>query len=308
MKHLNLRKGQIEQVLKYLSVEESSPIIKIGTKWKRTAVAYEMDSVKILRLTDQRLNEWHEVEAYIGTSDCLMNYLQTSLDDPHSELCGKCANCNKEEKLSEEVLHENGVDAASFLRHSEFDFKLKVRIESDALSEYGLRGNLPHALRGEVGKSLSRWGDAGWGKIVAEDKHNNHFRDELVDAFIEMINDRWEMDSVPTWVTCIPSNRHPELVPSFAERVANKLGLPFITVIDKMEETAPQKEQENSYFQCKNLDGIFEINDGLKVGETVLLIDDAIDSGWTLTIASALLLQAGSGLVYPATLTSTSVN
>jgi ATP-dependent DNA helicase RecQ len=308
MKHLNLQKGQIEQVLKYLSVEQTSPIIKIGTKWTRTAVEYKMDSEKISRLTMQRINEWHEVESYIGTSECLMNYLQTSLDDPHSAFCGKCSNCNKEEKFSEEILHENGVDAALFLRHSEFDIKLKVRVASDALSRYGLKGNLPLRLRGEVGKSLSRRGDAGWGKIVVEDKQNKHFRDELVDAFVEMIKDRWEMDPSPTWVTCIPSKRHSELVPSFAKRVADKLGLSFIRVVDKIEETAPQKEQENSYFQCKNLDGIFEINDDLKVGEAVILIDDAIDSGWTLTIASALLLQAGSGSVYPATLTSTSVN
>lgn len=129
-----------------------------------------------------------------------------------------------------------------------------------------------------------------------------------MDAFVEMINKRWTLDPMPTWVTCIPSNRHPELVPSFAKRLADKLGLPFIPVINKLEETAPQKEQENSYFQCKNLDGIFEINDDVKHNEPVLLIDDAIDSGWTLTIASALLRQSGTGLVYPATLTSTSVN
>lgn len=308
MKHLNLRMGQIEQVLKYLSVEESSPIIKIGTKWTRTAVDYEMDSEKVFRLTNQRLDEWNDVQTYISTSGCLMNYLQKSLDDPNISICGKCANCDKDAKISEDVLHDNGVNAALFLRHSEFDIKLKVRIESDALSQYGFKGNLPQNLRSEIGKSLSRWGDAGWGRIVAEDKHNNHFRDELVDAFVEMINERWKLDPMPTWVTCIPSNRHPELVPSFAKRLADKLGLPFIPVIDKLEETAPQKEQENSYFQCKNLDGIFEINDDVKHNEPVLLIDDAIDSGWTLTIASALLRQSGTGLVYPATLTSTSVN
>lgn len=308
MKHLNLRKGQIEQVLKYLSVEESSPIIKIGTKWTRTAVDYEMDSEKVFRLTNQRLNEWDDVQTYINTSGCLMNYLQNSLDDPNSSICGKCANCNNTAKISEDVLHDNGVNAALFLRHSEFDIKLKVRIASDALSKYGFKGNLPINLRSEIGKSLSRWGDAGWGKIVAEDKHNNHFRDELVDAFVEMIKERWTLDPMPTWVTCIPSNRHPELVPSFAKRLAEKLGLPFFPVIDKLEETAPQKEQENSYFQCKNLDGIFEINDDVKLDEPVLLIDDAIDSGWTLTITSALLRQSGTGIVYPATLTSTSVN
>src|SRR5699024_7222667 len=38
MTHINLRTGQIRQVLKYLSVESPSPIIKEGSKYKRTAV------------------------------------------------------------------------------------------------------------------------------------------------------------------------------------------------------------------------------------------------------------------------------
>lgn len=130
----------------------------------------------------------------------------------------------------------------------------------------------------------------------------------MVEAFVEMIVERWKPLPSPTWVTCIPSYRHPELVPSFAQRVANKLNIPFIAVIIKIQETAPQKEQENSYYQCKNLDGVFEISENVKLNEPVLLIDDAIDSGWTLTIASALLRRAGSGVVYPATLTSTAVN
>lgn len=308
MRHLNLRKGQIEQVLKYLSVEELSPIIKIGTKWTRTAVEYQMDSEKVVRLTNQRLNEWNDVQAYINTSGCLMNYLQNSLDDPNISICGKCANCDNNARISEDISHDIGVNAALFLQHSEFDINLKVRITANALSKYRLKGNLPKKLRGEIGKSLSRWGDAGWGKIVAEDKLNNHFRDELVDAFVEMIKERWTLDPMPTWVTCIPSLRQPELVPSFAKRLADKLGLPFISVIHKLEETAPQKEQVNSYFQCKNLNGIFKINDNVKLKEPVLLIDDTIDSGWTLTIVSALLRQSGTGKVYPATLTSTSVN
>ncbi|WP_461641118.1 RecQ family ATP-dependent DNA helicase [Labilibaculum euxinus] len=308
MKQLNLRKGQIEQVLNYLQVEEASPVIKIVHKWQRTAIDFNMDTKKIKRLTNQRLDEWNDIKKYINTSGCLMSYLQTSLDNPTKSDCGKCANCNSKNGFSDDVLHESGVKSALFLKHSEFDIELKVRIQYDALSKYKLKGNLSKSLRGEVGKTLSRWGDAGWGKIVAHDKYENHFRDELVDAFVEMINKRWKPTPSPTWVTCIPSHRHPDLVPSFAKRVAEKLGLPFISAIDKIEETEPQKEQENNYYQCKNLDGVFEINEKVKDTEPVLLIDDAIDSGWTLTIATALLRRAGSGIVYPATLTSTSVN
>lgn len=309
MKHLNLRKGQIEQVLKYLQVEPVSPVIKIGSKWQRTAVDFAMDSEKILHLTHQRIEEWEDVKTYIDYTGCLMNYLQTSLDDPIQADCGKCANCNSKNKFSGGFSHENGVSASIFLKHSESDIVLKKKIQPEALSAYELKGKIPLNLRGETGKTLSGWGDTGWGKLVAEDKYTNgHFRDELVNAFVEMVTKRWQPLPFPTWVTCIPSLRHPDLVPSFAERVAERLSLPFITAIDKIRETEPQKEQENSYHQCKNLDGIFNINNNIKLEEPVLLVDDAIDSGWTLTIATALLRKAGSGIVYPATLTSTSPN
>jgi ATP-dependent DNA helicase RecQ len=31
----------------------------------------------------------------------------------------------------------------------------------------------------------------------------------------------------------------------------------------------------------------------------VLLVDDVVDSGWTLTLLAVMLQQHGSGLVYP---------
>ncbi|WP_162878974.1 phosphoribosyltransferase, partial [Escherichia coli] len=42
-------------------------------------------------------------------------------------------------------------------------------------------------------------------------------------------------------------------------------------------------------------------------GQPVLLVDDIVDSGWTLTVVAALLQQAGSGVVYPIALASSSV-
>jgi len=39
----------------------------------------------------------------------------------------------------------------------------------------------------------------------------------------------------------------------------------------------------------------------------VLLVDDVVDSGWTLTVVAALLRQAGSGPVWPVALATTSV-
>lgn len=306
MKRLNLRKGQIEHALKYLSVEKPSPVIKQGHKWRRTAVEFAMDTEKIARLNMQRLSEWEEVLEYINCSSCLMQFLQQALDDPRNKVCNKCANCITEEIFKAKVEHENEVDATLFLKRSEFVIKPRIKIEKDALPIYGLSGNINEELRAEVGKSLSRWGDAGWGEIVAEDKHANHFGDELVQAMKAMILDRWNPNPAPTWVTCVPSTKHPDLIPDFSRRLALAMNLPFHPIVNKIKENKPQKEQENSFYQCLNLDGVFEIH-GEIINEPVLLIDDAIDSGWTITIISVLLRLAGSGVVYPAVLTSTAV-
>ena len=41
--------------------------------------------------------------------------------------------------------------------------------------------------------------------------------------------------------------------------------------------------------------------------QKILLVDDLVDSGWTLAVIAALLQQAGSGLVYPVALATASV-
>ena len=55
------------------------------------------------------------------------------------------------------------------------------------------------------------------------------------------------------------------------------------------------------------MDGVFSIKEPIPQGN-VFLIDDVVDSRWTLTVLSALLQQAGSGKVYPVALASTSVS
>ncbi|HYN79675.1 MAG TPA: phosphoribosyltransferase, partial [Lamprocystis sp. (in: g-proteobacteria)] len=135
-------------------------------------------------------------------------------------------------------------------------------------------------------------------------KHGNHFRDELVSAMAEMINTRWRPYPPPGYVVCVPSRNHPDLVPDFARRLARALGLPFADIIVKVRDNEPQKRQENSFHQCRNLDGVFGIGRVIP-GQPVLLVDDIVDSGWTMTVLAALLRAAGSGPVYPVALATT---
>ncbi|MBG6236297.1 ATP-dependent DNA helicase RecQ [Pedobacter sp. CAN_A7] len=307
VEQINLTKGQIEKVLKYLTVEDPSPIYKDGTKYMRTAVDYQLDTGKIKRLKDQKALEWVEVKDYVQHTGCLMNYLQEVLDDNIMNPCGKCEYCRGAAIFTKQVSHALILDASTFLRHSEFFVGPRKQINKGALQEYLIPAKIPLSLLSEGTWVLSRWGDAGWGHLVAEDKHKGGFRGELVEAMGNMISHKIDRNNFPCWVTCVPSNRHPELVPDFAKRLADSLGLPFYPCVTKIKDTNPQKEQQNSYFQCLNLDGAFKVEGKIPEGP-VLLLDDAIDSGWTFTIIAALLRQAGSGPVYAAALTSTAVN
>ena len=274
---VNLAQGQIEQVLKYLSVENPAPVIRQGRRWLRTPVPYRLDHDRIRRLTQKRALEWEEVQGYLDTGKCLMAYLGRALDDPHATRCGKCAHCTERPVVPLELDPELIRQALQFLKQSGLRIEPRILVPKGAFGTYALGGNLPQQLRAERGCVLSRWGDAGWGRLVADDKHAGRFRDELVDAAAEMILKRWRPEPRPEWVVCVPSLRHPTLVADFAKRLAQRLGLPFREAVSKAKDNPPQKLQNNSFFQCRNLDGAFEVKKTVS-NTPVLLVDDVVGS------------------------------
>jgi ATP-dependent DNA helicase RecQ len=115
-KYLNLRQGQIEKVLKILSVENPAPVIKQGSKWRRTPVLFRMDHERIEHLIQQRKIEWQEMQGYIDSDECLMAYLRDALDDPETTECGRCSVCRGEPVVSTQVDRHLAIAAGQFLR------------------------------------------------------------------------------------------------------------------------------------------------------------------------------------------------
>jgi len=302
-RELNLRKGQIEKTLKYLTVESPAPITKDGTKWKVTpsASSYQINEESIQHITAIRHEEQQQMRDYMVESGCLMMFLQKALDDPDPQPCGKCKSCNPNLLLAEQYDDKLANRASLFLQRSYQPIQPRKQWpEKDMFTYHQFeKRNIPVEMQASEGRALSLWRDAGWGQLVASDKYQTkRFSDELVTACVEMI-EKWNPTPKPEWVCCIPSFNHPELVPDFAQRLATALGLPFITCVEKVRQNSQQKTMENSFQQAHNLDGIFKINLAHKEYSPCLLIDDMVDSRWTFTVASALLRQAGCSTVYP---------
>ncbi len=304
----NLSLGRIRKILKFLSLESPSPVTKLDSKWYATPVEYQLDRVKIDQLTEIRRQEQQQMQNYMASSQCLMTFLSTALDDPNSQACAKCAVCLDRDlvptKYSPTLLNQ----AIQYLKRSDRIVEPRKQWSAGALASYGFSGNIKPELRAERGKALSLWGDEGWGQLVKQGKYKDEsFNDDLVRATIEMIQ-RWQPDPFPTWVTCVPSLKRPNLVPDFARRLAEGLQIPFYPVVRKVQENQPQKNMGNSYQQAHNLDGVFEIDRSELPSGAVFLIDDMVDSGWTFTVIAALLRQAGSDRVFPLALALNSLN
>ena len=190
-------------------------------------------------------------------------------------------------------------EAVTFLRRTRLSIESRKQWPAGDLPIYGVRGAIPVEHRAKDRKALCIWGDAGWGGLVRCGKHRDgRFADNLAHACADLMA-QWSPRPAPEWVTCIPSRRHPNLVPDFAERFAVELGLPFHCSLSKIEDRAEQKSMANSVRHVRNVDGSFAPFLDPLPGGPVLLVDDMVDSRWTLTVAAWLLRSNGSGVVWP---------
>ncbi|MEA2023175.1 MAG: RecQ family ATP-dependent DNA helicase [Actinomycetota bacterium] len=293
---VNIRRGRIESMLKILEVEGA--VSREGSKWFRSDSPWEYPADRIDRITAHRRIEQVAMATYATTEGCLMELLRGELDDPGAAPCGRCANCvggllptDVDPALVQMALEQ--------VRQSRITIEPRIQLPCGLSAEMSLK---EHNI--EPGRSLTRWGDPGWAQMVKDGLAGDQaFSEELVDAMVAMLR-AWRFDERPTWITSVPSTSHPHLTSDFARRVAARLEVPCIDAIRRVSARPPQKTRENGCQQARNVLGAFEIG-RIRPGP-VLLIDDTVDSKWTLTMIGHQLREAGSGPVFPIALVDTS--
>ena len=292
---VNISNGRIQKTMQLLSLEAPAPIAKQGAKWQLTAAVLGPTFwERAERLTELRQAEQGQMQEYVGLNSGHMEFLVRALD-------GEPGNISPPSlpPLATEPDRVLVLEATAFLRRTNLPFESRKQWPSGGLRRHNLSGRITPTLQAQPGRALCVWGDAGWGGLVRQGKyHDGYFSDALVDACRQLIEE-WSPEPAPEWVTCIPSRRHPDLVPNFAGRLADSLELPFKQVLVKTEDRPEQKTMENSIQQARNVDGSLILTKEALPDGPLLLVDDMVDSRWTFTVAAWLLRSNGTGEVWP---------
>lgn len=290
----NISPGRIRSTLKLLSLESPSPIALDGRRWQ--LVATELTDAfweRVERLTALRYREQAQMQEYVDLPAGHMEFLIDALDGESSALTPP-----RIEPLSRTVDPRLVREAVAFLRRTDFQIEPRKRWPVGGRRDVQRSLQIPEDLQAEPGRALCLWGDAGWGDLVRHGKYQDQrFADELVDACATLVRE-WMPAPAPTWVTVIPSRRRPTLVPDFAERLAKTLGLPFHVVLGRTQDHREQKEMENSAYQARNVWESLVVSSAPPPGP-VLLVDDIVDSRWTMTVAAYKLRSDGSDEIFP---------
>lgn len=300
-KNMNMKRGRIEKCIKYLLV--NGDIYKDGSKYYKTPKPWKPDLKKSEEITEIRKNELKQMNEFTNTSDCYMKYIADALDDAESKPCGCCANCRKRNIFDIKVSLTDVGKAQLFIKN---DFNvIEPRKKWPATVKISDKNTISQDRLCEQGRVLSNYGDAGWGKHVAECKYRTGvFDEQLVDASVELLKE-FIVENTIEWVTSIPSLRRPNLVKNFANKIADKLGIPYVDSIVKTNNGRCQKELQTNYLQFENANDTFEVLHENVLHGNVLLIDDMVDSKWTFTVCGYKLRDNGCGKVYPFALANT---
>jgi ATP-dependent DNA helicase RecQ len=301
MEPVNASRGRIDKALQLMSLESPAPIVKQGSKWTlTTANLSEGFWQRAERLTALRRVEQQQMQEYVGLKNGHMEFLICALD-------GNSGTIQRPNLASLPATTDQALvrEAVAFLRRTSLPIEPRKQWPTGGLPHMAVSGKIPVANQAQPGKILCVWGDAGWGDLVRRGKyHDRHYADDLVTACAALVR-QWSPQQPPAWVTCIPSRRHPNLVPDFARRLAAVLNLPFHGALEKTDDRPEQKTMANRTQQARNIDGSLAIHAAALPASPVLLVDDMVDSKWTLTVAAFLLTSHGSGPVYPLALAST---
>jgi ATP-dependent DNA helicase RecQ len=298
---VNLSGKSIIHALELISLETPAPVILIGDRWRRTpAPLLEAFWERVDRVTAARTLEQEQMKEYLALREGHLAFLVKALDGDVQSVAA-----SDQRQLPTEIESSQVREAEKFLRRNSIPIKPRVRIPGGGVVGLHPGSTIPNEWRISEGRALAYWGDAGWGNLIRSGKYEDgRFHDDLVQATAEMVRE-WGPEPTPTWITSVPSPRHPTLVLNFARALAESLKIEYRDVVTIRSQREQQKHQKNSFHQAVNAAEAFAVEADMVLSGPCLLIDDVVDSRWTFTVIAKMLRESGSGVVRPVALAMT---
>jgi ATP-dependent DNA helicase RecQ len=298
--HVELNRNRLETMLKVLDVDGAVRRVRGG--WEATGRPWTYDAERYRRVAEAREREQRAMLDYLATDGCRMRYLRDQLDDPQAVDCGRCDNCGGL-ALSSDVSEESVGEAAARLARPGVVLEPR-RMWPTALSNLGidLRGRIGEPA--EEGRAVARLTDLGHGqslrRLLGADTPDGPVPVPLVEAVVEVLRDwRPEVDGI----VHVESATRPTLTADLAAGLSRFLQVPLLgrwALADP--DVLPGQGAANSAQRVAAVGRRFRLDADDVAGRSVLLVDDLVVTGWTLTLAGRALRQAGAERVLPLTL------
>jgi ATP-dependent DNA helicase RecQ len=300
--HVDLSRTRLETMLKVLDVDGAVDRVRGG--WTATGQDWAYDQERYDRVAAARRDEQAAMLAYVATDGCRMRFLREQLDDPDAADCGRCDNCGGV-SLQAEVSGVALQEAGERLRRPGVTIAPR-KMWPTALANLGidLKGKIAEGAA--PGRAVGRLTDLGHGQALRSlfrpDAEDGPVPRALVDAVLEVLRD-WhpEWPARPTGVAYVESARRPQLTRDLADGLARYLHLPLVArwaIVDP--DVAPGQGAANSAQRVAAVGrrSALAVDQPLD-GGPVLLVDDLVATGWTMTLAARALRGAGAGAVLP---------
>ena len=286
-----IRRGRLETLLKILAVDDV--VVRDGSGWREGERPWVYDAAKWSALRRVRSAEADLMRRYAHGAGCLMQFLQQALDDPDPRPCGRCSVCTGTLPPPGGAPDPETVAAAQrFFRGQD------VVVEPRKLWPGGLPDRKGRIAGLAPGRALAFADDPAWSEVLATLwRADGPAPAEVLDGMVEALR-RWSRSwQRPTAVVAMPSRRFPQLVGSIAAHLATIGRLPLV---DALAVTGPPPSAEvSSGVRVRELLARTAVRPEVTLDGPVLLVDDVIRTRWTVTVASALLVQAGASAVLP---------
>ncbi|MEV4394321.1 RecQ family ATP-dependent DNA helicase [Nonomuraea sp. NPDC049607] len=301
---VDLSRSRLEMMLKVLDVDGAVRRVKGG--WESTGEPWAYDTERYARIAAERKAEQDAMLRYLTTEECREQYLRRHLDDDTATPCGRCDNCTGRHRSPE--IAAQAVETARE-RLSRPGVEIEARRQwPTGLAD--LSGRIKPELGAEPGRALGRLTDIGWGNRLREllAGADGPMADDMFKAVIQVLS-AWGWQERPVAVVNVPSASRPQLVRGFAERLAQVGRLTYLGELGYR--AGSPGRQFNSAKRVQAIRGTLAMPKELGAaiadcGGPVLLVDDRVDTGWTMTLAAALIRHAGAPAVLPLALATTS--